>query len=613
MESKEKFDDIVLFLRLKGQLEEIDAEIDYINTLLYEARKELNVKQLEEISEYINVLTDRLDQLQKEKNKIINQLEEISPRYYRIINLTSKIVSYFVNNRERVLNSELPIEEFRKKMEELHPKINEIISILASEKNQLNQLINNYINHPLANVLRREIEKIKENLTIALRIKKTLDPDINAIKNSVNYLGLLIKSQDNNEVGLITDVVLRREDFSPFLEVSKEKEVESSILEELFNEVSIELGINNLEEFIYSINRNLGINTPITPSLLIRYIRKNNLSIKSSLVKKLIPRYEKLGYIPVKKLINTQNMDKAGILNVKSDDLDTKLNTFRAPSLIRLSSDLIFKTINILGYKYTLFRQIVLPKLGYSIVLLLRDEKNEPLPNSLFLKRFLEIIKRIRVKLFQDLGISFNTNKISPEDITWISRLLIVKALSKEKNITESNALRPNNLFSFCLKFGIPIFYEEILQSYFNVIETSNISFGNGGLRLRVEKLPYPISRYMNLRHLAPYLPHNCMDLLGVTIKRDSMKLHCFTYLEDETIQSLISNFKIPSKLAMTIENDPKRLLRAIILSGRIKTIEEYSKVKRKLNVITIDYREIEDKIGKTSKDILQRTLLENF
>jgi len=63
----------------------------------------------------------------------------------------------------------------------------------------------------------------------------------------------------------------------------------------------------------------------------------------------------------------------------------------------------------------------------------------------------------------------------------------------------------------------------------------------------------------------------------------------------------------------MTIENDPKRLLRAIILSGRIKTIEEYSKVKRKLNVITIDYREIEDKIGKTSKDILQRTLLENF
>lgn len=610
---KEKINDIIFFLKLKKQLEEIDAEIDYINTLLHEARKELNVMQLEEISKYMNVLTNRLDQLQNQRNSIMNQLDKISPKYYKIINLTSKIVSYFITNRDRVLNSELSIEEFRDKMRDLYPKINEVISILTSEMNQLNELIDNYANHPFANVLRKEIDKIKENLAITIRIKKTLDLDVNAIKKLAKYLGLWVKNQDTNETGLITNMVLRKEDFIPFLEISKEEEVESSILEELFNEISIELGVNNLEELIYNINKDLGVNIPITPSLLIRYIRKNNLSISVSLIRKLVPKYKKLGYVSINRLVSAQDVNKMAILNIRSDDLNRDLNAFRAPSLIMLSSDLLFRSINILGYKYTLFRQAILPKLGYSVILLLRNEKNDPLPNYLFLKRFLEIIKRVRLKLFQDLGIMFDANKISPEDITWISRLVIVKALSREKNITESNALRPNNLFSFCLKFGIPIFYEEILQSYFNIMETSNFSFGGGRLKLKVEKLPYPISKYINLRYLAPYLPHNCMDLLGVTIKRDSMKLHCFTYLEDETIQSLISDFKIPSKLAITIENDPKRLLRAIILSRRIRTIEEYSKVKKKLNIMTIDYEDIEKKIGKSSRDILQRTLLENF
>ncbi len=613
METKNEFDNIIHFLQLKGQLENIDKEIDYINTLLYEARKKLTVQQLEEINEYINILTERLDNLQEEKTKIINQMKEISPKYYRIINLTSKIVSYFISNRERVLNSEITLNEFRQKMEELYPKLNEIISILINEKNQLTKLVNNYKNHPLANVLLQEIEKIEEYLSIALKIEKILNPNISEIKNSVNLLGIWVRIQDIDEIGLVTDVVMEKESFNSFLEVSKEKELESSILEELLNEVSIELGISDLEELISNINRDLGISLPITASVLIRYLRKNNLSIRSSLAKKLIPKYEKIGYVPIKVATEKLREKRTQIIDLKPIDLNKDLNAFKAPSLIKISNDLIFKNINILGYKYTLFRQATLPKLGYSIILLSRDEKNEPLPNYTFLKRFLEIIERIRAKLFQDFGIAFDANKVSPEDITWISRLLIVKALSEERNITESNALRPNHLFSFCLKYGVPIFYEEILQSYFSAIETSNVAFRNGGLRLRVEKPPYPISKYINLRYLAPYLPHNCVDLLGVTIKRDSMKLHCFTYLEDETIQSLINSFRIPSKLAITIENDPKRLLRAMILSGRIKTIEDYSRVKKKLNIIIVDYREIEEKIGKNSRDILQRTLLENF
>ena len=616
MSSSSLREKIITFLELKDELESLDKRIEYIQTLLYEARKKLSVKEIEEINRYIMKLNEKLDELEAYRREIISRINEISPDYYKFIKLANKIVEYFTKQRDSVLNNEISLADFRKKNANVSEKIEHIISTLRQEKDYLEKLLVEDLPLQLKDRIRDEIESIDENLKLLEKIEKILSPEITLLKKAYKLLGLKIQFQGDSELlGTITDVYIRRDDFEIILEISRENELSSSDMEKLLKDLAVELGTQSLDDFttlMRTAAQEIGEEPLIIPTTVRKVLRKRNIPISKNIEKILTPKYTRIGFLELRTLLKEIQTSKDRIF-IDYKALQKIENTIKAPSIIKISQDLLLKHLRIMGNTYTIYSEVIVPNLGRVLILLQRDDKNEPMPDPAFLRRFLNIIKRIRKDLFETLGITPDIEKLSDEDICWITRLLIVKGLSGLKNVTESNALRPNLLFTFCLRYGIPMFYEEILQSYFSIVESYNISFKDARLGLRVERKPYPLSKYFNRKILAPFLPDNCVDLLGTTVRRDGVSIHCLEYLDENTMNSLIEEYKIPSKLTLTIEDNPKKLLRAIILSQKIKSLDEYLALKKKLRVMIINYHQIEDKIGRSSEDLLQRTLLENL
>lgn len=607
---------IISYLATKEKIEKIDQKIDYLQTLMYEARRQFSLKDLDVINEDVLKVQHKIEKLENLKKELTNKLKEIAPEYYKLIDLAQKIESFFMKKREDILNGDINFDEFKSNLKNIFDRITQLDEMLEREKEELSHLLKSNISEPIHNRILREIESIEEKINTLKKIKNILNPNIDNLKKAYRYIGEKIYIVGEKEItGTITDVYIRKRDFKILLEISKEKNLDENTLELLLRELGVELGVKNSEELLSLLQKETSASDSdlLTATTILEVLKKLDLSIPTKIERALIPKYERLGFVAIDDLksINHQRQKKIRSIVNYSSLISPNEAAFKAPSIIRIPTEYYSKIIRIFGYRYTIYTESIVPDVGYVLILLRRDEKNEPLPDSNFLRRFLKAIRSIRPKIFENFGIVANIEKLSTDDVYWITRLLVVKGLADQQDVTESTALRPHLLFAFCLKYGIPMLYEEIIQSYFSLIESYNLSIREARLAFRIRKQPYPLTKYFNKRKLMYLLPEDCSDIIGITVKKDRIILHCCRPLDDEKFNSIIESYKIPSKIIMSLDKHPKKIMRAIILSQKVRTPEEYSLLKKKVNIFTINYDDVL-KIEK-SQDIFIRVLLKFF
>ncbi len=617
MASENSKQELMAFLEERKKLNEIETQVAYLKKLLEEAHKKLPMEMLENLSHHISKLSKKLEDLLSKKKEIENTIQRIAPAYYNHLKLSSRIIEYFKRYRLVVLRGEVEFKGFLNKLQNLSEKIFQLLESLENDDAALKEMLPMVSDDTHKDILLKDLEAISGNLHNLRKIAHILTPPLEEIKRAWKLVGFIVYGEEGY-LGHIIRVYLEKRSFEILLEIQKEREINEVIAEQLFKEIGVEFGTRSVDEFLDALKRELqrsGKEPLLIPSLIKIILEMKNLPYSHRIEKILAPNYDSVGFIKLSKLgtidLHRREIKISAEMLIPHDKIDEN-DLVLLPSITKMPPEILFRPIKFRGINYEVFQQTIIPRLGHALILLRRDEKREPLPHVGFLKRVLLIIKRARKKLLDTFGITARIEKLKDDDIYWLMRLLIVRGLSDVKNVTESNALRSSILFNFCLRFGIPILYEEILQSYFAVIETSNVIIHGNILKPKVDIDPPPLLRYFNYKELARYLPKDYKQLLGVSVRRDGIFLHCAKELSEDILERKIREYSLPPQIKSSIENDAEKLLRALILMRKLKSIEEYTSVKKQLEVAIINYETISNKF-KDVKEIVQRILLEAF
>ncbi|MHA1616530.1 MAG: hypothetical protein ACTSX9_04400 [Candidatus Njordarchaeales archaeon] len=603
---------IIEYKKKKRILSELELEFKYLDTLLKEARKVLSLKELDELIDFIAKIRKKLDYLEDTYEKLKEEVKKIEPEHVKKILEAQQLLLLLKESLTNFFNKNKSLKDVLGVLTVSSEKLLKLAKELKNVLKEFNQLLEQATQDQRAILEdeKRTIVNVLGEITFFILLA---NPPVKIIENAWNLLGYkaIIGVSEDAQGIIVSGVYITKNLKNILLEILREKIATPDIFNKLFPLIGIEFSAKNAEDLKQKILEELNVDEE---KLLITTLRdflkeKNLLSRKVSTILK--PEYERVGFLIYKPTETTIDHEKRVI--AASEKLLKKYeNVFKAPALkIFNEKEILGAQLTLDEHEYIVQAQTLIPTIGFCLVLLKRDINKEPEPSIQFVRHLLNVISKYRQNVLLKLG------KIDKTDPIWGLRLIIMRGL-KELDITERTALRPSNLFSFCLKYKLPILYEEILENYLHVIPTEYIDFSNSSLKLKVPIEPIPISRAISKQEVLEIVGRDFIDVLGVTLAKGKTVVHLAKKLDEEHIRKIAETYNINPKILKRLEDNPKKILKLLLYQGKIGSLNKYREVEDELGIVTIDLKQLLTKIYKNVEEyvrayFLQRVQWENL
>ena len=592
---------LITFFDLSDKLKNISNEIAYLEKLLELARRKLSIKDLQNLGDYLAKIRKKLELLNLQKEKMLEEMRKTMPEYKKHSDVSTKIINFFFRLKENIQNEPETLIEITKRLEEIRQKAIRAHSVLLSAKESLEKILKSgeIKNENHLQKLNEEISSLENNTMLLGRIVNLLKITPEFLNTKWSLLGYFVVTEEPKAfLGIVTNVVISKRTLTPLLEISTENTVSESFLNELFKEVGADFKARSVEEFIDKLHEEtrelFGIETDITPSILERIFARANIMFPKELQRHLKRQYSVKYYVDATKIGHERINAKKKIIKVFKGEFKfaKEEDVAQLPSLIKSSKELLFKDLSLGKYNYLIYTETILPNIGYSIIVLRRDENNEPVPDARFVRRVLEILEKTKKSPIK-LG-DKKLERMSDDRLIWILRLAIVKGIGAKYNVTEGNALRPRNFFQFLLEYNLPILYEDLLSAYFGVIPSANIVKINALIDFKVKVEPLVIKKWLNTEQILKlFRDIKPKEIVGLSFhKKRGISIKVVQEFSERKIYSFIKDRYGISEdiLRKHVKNSIKRLLMMLIYTGKIATFEEYRALQEELGVKTIEY-----------------------
>lgn len=584
----------IQYLKIKGEIKEVKEEIEYIETLITKAQ-ELPISTLMDLREDLRMLNSEIKRLNDKKEEFETVMDEKFRKWNKTVegyrNLLKEVENEVSEEKIETLIEKKEIQNFKSTMTEVKralKKLNEYLSIVSDwVKDE---------EYPLLNKAKEEVKKVKRLKENLQRVSFPTSIDMEKINEAWRFIGNPIFNKQEKEVGFVSDVYLNIETFKVILEVKKEKLLSENVLRSIFEVIGEAYGKKSFRSFEEDISKEIKEHSHmrLTPTNLQMILEEKNIR-GESISKLLSPDFKVAGYISYEKLQRSGNKLKIKG-KIKGENIEKRKPYFLPLPCTHNLKDYVGKEKKIQDFNYSLRFQYFFPEEGYSFLLLRKDEERGYLPSKRVVKKILATLRE-REEILKDIGIKIRDEIEDPEEAIWRLKMAVINGLPS-KDISERKSLRPRWLFLFCIKFGIPILFTELLQSYFDLIQSSKIQQPEEAIKPK-------IFENIETKEFTGLLPKKCEEILGFH-PTNELKIRCTEKKnKEELIDTLKRSEEQKEKPTKNIEDilsmshNNRRLIQILLLTRQIRTVSDYREILNHLGKKDINYSRIEEKLVK--------------
>lgn len=593
----------IQYLKIEKDSLEIREKAQYLQSLIDKAH-DLPLSTVLDLREDLRVINSEISRLKMKEEEIMKVLGENFRNWSQSLKkyekLPQKVKELFYGISQRGL-TEKRLSEVRKIASEIDEAVNHL--------ERYSEIVTPWVKEeefPLTNEGKRELERVVDLTKQLEKLQPPPSVNLSRIDKAWNLLGQDVINKEGEKIGFLADVYLSSDSFVPVLEIKKERELSNAQLRTLFNEIEEAYGKSSFHAFRKDISeevRQLSAlsNEHLTPTNIKLVLEGKNIPVQgfSELLKS---EFLVVGYISYNVIV--EQGDKQKVNEDKIRELPS--NTFSIPCTVK-GGELIGETKQIGEFNYSVKFHHYLPNIGYSYILLRRDREGAFLPSEKIVRKILATLRERR-EISREIGIRIKDNINDKSEAVWRLRMAVINGL-KAREIGEREALRPKYLFPFCLKYGIPILFSELLQSYFDIIQGSKLQ------KLRIEALKSTPLEEMENDYFSNLLPRECGEFLGFR-PLSTLDFQCTSMKsKEELIEILESRVggKEKAEEIVSISSSIQRLIQILLLTRRIRNVSDYRELLTSLGQRHFPYKDIEDKLEGEVEQRIYRKAVSNF
>jgi len=587
-------ENIVEYLRAAKELMEVEYEISMVSKLIEKTQAELDYERLKQLQPYMSVVVRKLGELQGKKVELEKKLAKTEPPVIRFVETVQKHIDRLRELLSMMYHGKISLRDFWDNISVLKERIPRMLEGLEKSRNIILKL-QSTAPAEAKKFLETKLNEINRMTKYLQRLSQVVSIDPSRILKYKRMLGKTILIEPTNEECILTEVYIDNKG-NIYLEISLEKEISSDALEALYREIGFDFMASDLRDFqekmLRRMESRLGRRS-LRPSLIRNFLREEGLfnALSRETIDKLTPIFDVYGFVPIDKLTATPS----GYRVHEKDIIRDSKELIKCPSVNMLPSGIVGKILRLENKYYLIVAQTFLPRVGRVLICLQQDVNGEPHPDISLLRKIFGLMARKKtldpeVKAYTDKALKLIQSGKNIDEVYWILKILIVRAgLKTAKKITESTALRPAYVFSYCLQNSIPLLFQEIVSHYVYVIETDLIEFTGREPKIKMPISPKPFFKVFDTKLLNVLIGQTCYEPLGITSEENKIILVCAPPLSRDIIKKKSEEYGIPLDFAQTAS----KLIRSLIYFGKIKSLTEYRALLDELNVQYIIYNEL--------------------
>ena len=585
---------IAEYLKLAKELMEIDYELSMVSKLVEKSQSELDYNTLRQLQSYMSVVIQKMGELHGKKVELQRRIAQIEPRFIKFVDNVQEHINKLRELLRKMYHGKISLKDFWDNISIIKEKIPNMLDGLQKSKKIINKIKAN-ASDEVRRFLEKKLSTINSTIDYLNRLAQFVSIDPTHILRFKRNLGKPIILEPDNEECIISEIYIDPKG-EIYLEVSREQEITSSTLELLYKEIGFDFMASDIMDFRDKLLRRMHSRMgtySLRPSQIKSFLREEGLirSLTRETLEKLSPQFEIVGYAPITKIASV-----AGGFRIDKKFLTTdKKRLIRCPSVNSLPESVIGKVLQLENKYYLIVSQTFLPLIGRVLICLQQDKNGEPLPHIALMDRVFKILARKKdlnpeVQRYVARSLKLIQSRKNLDDVYWTLRILIMRAgLKTSRKITESNALRPSYLFSYCIQNGIPLLFPEIVSYYIYIIETDLVDIEGKEPKIKMPISPKPFFEAFNVRYLNMLIGNICHENLGVLSEENKLILVCAPPVPSELIKRKSEEYGIPLDFAQTAS----KLIRSLIYFGKIRSVTEYRSLLDELNVQLIIYNEL--------------------
>ncbi|MCR8453567.1 MAG: hypothetical protein NDP13_01050 [Crenarchaeota archaeon] len=585
-------EDFDSYLLLAKNLQEINDELQYVTKLVEEAQRKLSAESLSKLRHYMAILLQKMGELYAKKSATEHRLSESKPEAIKSIDAVEEYVSRIRSYLSAISTGQLNLKVLWNTIKSNRDTIIKLSDDLRRSLETIKNLQSKYQDERSSHLqkLLVKAEKLLKVLNILSNIS-AVDPTI--VLRFKRMIGQNVRLEPDGELALVTDLYISAEG-QVFLEVASEEEIDSTVLDALYKDLGFDFMATDVSDFRAKFVRRMQARIgkqELKPSTIRHFLGVEGYLnyLSSDTLSKLQPRYKPLGYVSAENL-----REQRGVLLVERTLLKEPSKNFtRCPSIKMLPESVIGSLIEVGNNYLQVLTQTFLPGIGRVLICMRQDKNGEPMPDIkfvenifLYLSRHKDLSQEERNQIAQALKIIRSGKSV--EEAYWRLRIMIARSgISSE--ITEGSALRPSNVFLYCLQKGIPFLLSEIYAHYLCVVETDNLEVSGRNLRYKIYKEPYAFLEVFDLTKLKRSLGFECHEFLGVLVEKERLIILCAPKLERELWEKVRTEYNLPSDFV----GSAAKLIKALMFIKKLKTASDYYGILDRLNVHRLVYSEL--------------------
>jgi len=582
------------YLHTAKELMEVDYELSMASKLLEKTQTELDYNRLRQLQPYLSVIVKKLGELQGRKVDLQNKLTKIEPPFIRFINSVQEHISKLHELLSMVYHGKINLKDFwdnistikeriPKMLEGLNKSREIILRLQTTTPDEVKRFLNSKLN---------TIDKLSKYLD---RLSQVVSIDPSKILRYKKTVGKIVIVEPQNEQCVISEVYIDTKG-EIYLELSIEQEISGDALESLYKEIGLDFTATDVRDFqeklLRRMHSRMGFHS-LKPSAIKGFLREEGLlhSLSRETAEKLTPNFQTYGYAPISKLTSSPS----GYRISDSDVVRDAKGLIKCPSVNMLPPRIIGKILHLENKYFLVVSQTFLPRVGRVLVCLQQDSNGEPHPDASLIDKIFRLLARKKtidpeVKRYISKAIKLLERGKNVDEAYWILRILIVRAgLKTSKRITESSALRPAYVFSYCLQNGIPLLFQEIVSHYVYVIETDLVEFEGKEPKIKMPIKPKPFFEVFDIKLLNILVGQVCHENLGIISEENKIILICAPPINQEIIRRKSEEYGLTLDFAQTAS----KLIRTLIYFEKVRSLTEYRTLLDELNVQYIIYNEL--------------------
>ncbi len=582
------------YLKLAKELMEINYELSMVSKLVEKSQSELDYNTLRQLQPYMSVIVQKMGELHGKKVELQKKIERIEPPFIKFVDDVQRHIEKLRELLRMMYHGKINLKDFWDNISVIKERIPKMLDGLNRSR-EIILRIKSTASEEVKRFLEEKLSVINGTIDYLNRLAQFVSIDPTRILKYKRNLGKPIFLEPDNEEYVVSEIYIDPKG-EIYLEVSREEEISTDTLESLYREIGFDFMASDLMDFREKLIRRMQSRMgyySLRPTQIKGFLREEGLinSLSKETLEKLMPKYRVVGFISASKVASAAGGFKAE----KSSLIEDSKKLIRCPSVNSLPESVIGKIIQVENRFYLIVSQTFLPLVGRVLICLQQDKNAEPLPHISLVDKVFRFLARKKdldpeVQRYVARSLKLIQSKKNLDDVYWTLRILIMRAgLKTSKKITESNALRPSYLFSYCLQNGIPLLFPEIVSHYIYVIETDLIDIEGKEPKIKMPITPRPLFEAFNVRYLNMLIGNICHENLGVLSEENKLILVCAPPISPEIIKRKSEEYGIPLDFAQTAS----KLIRSLIYFGKVKSVTEYRSLLDELNVQLIIYNEL--------------------